>query len=683
MPLSRKIIAPAMFLGAAAVAAGGATLASGMIEDRSEAAVSQRLAQDGLTFATAQADGLDVHLTGTAPDEAARFRVLNLAGSVVDPSRLRDDMTVTPSRPVEAPPFEMEILRNDDGVSLIGLVPAASSAMLADTAGLVPGIRVTDMLESADYPAPDQWNAAMNFGIEALKILPRAKISISAAEVAVTAIADNMEQQQRLKMQLAQATPPGLKTQVDITAPRPVITPYALQLVKDEGGVRFDACSAPDDDQARTVLEAARAIGVATDATCAVGLGAPSAEWTRAVTAGITALGALPAGRLTLSDADVTLTGQPGMAQNPFNAAAGTLQSALPDGFSLKTVLPELPAQVEGPSEFVAVSHPDGTATLTGRVRDALGQEAVTSFARASFGAADVSGEPVIDPDMPAGWTTRIIAGLEALAQLSSGELRITPEELRVSGVTGSQSAQAQITDALTRKLGSETAVTVDAAYDEDLDPYAALPSPQECVTRINAVMTKQKISFAPGSAEIDGSARSTLDGLAEILTDCANLSFEIQGYTDSQGSDTGNQALSQARAEAVLIALQGRRIDANRLTARGFGEENPIASNGSEDGREANRRIEFKLTEVAPDPNAAPKAQDTPARKAMLAIARIDGFLLPQGDWIDSVPADMVDGSGDGEEGGDEGGEAEVDGEPSFAPTEATERPERRPEDL
>ncbi|WP_435163930.1 OmpA family protein [Falsirhodobacter sp. 1013] len=680
MRLSRKIIAPAMFLGAAAVAAGGATLVSGLIEDRSEAAVSERLAQDGLSFATAQADGLDVHLTGTAPDEAARFRVLNLAGSVVDPSRLRDDMTVVPSRPVEAPPFEMEILRNDDGVSLIGLVPQASSAMLADTAGLVPGIRVADMLESANYPAPDQWNAAMNFGIEALKILPRAKISISAAEVVVTAIADNVEQQQRLKMQLAQATPPGLKTQVDISAPRPVITPYALQLVKDEQGARFDACSAPDDDQARVLLDAAKAIGVAGDATCAVGLGAPSSDWTRAVEVGIAALGAMPAGRLTLSDADMTLTGQPGMAQNVFDQAAGTLKSALPAGFSLNTILPELPDQVEGPSEFVAVSHPDGTATLTGRVRDALGQEAVTSFARARFGAADVSGEPVIDPEMPAGWTTRIIAGLEALGQLSSGELRVTTEGLRVSGVTGSQSAQAQITDALTRKLGAETAVTVDAAYDEDLDPYAALPLPEECTARIGTVMTKQKINFAPGSAEIDGSARATLDGLAGILTDCANLSFEIQGYTDSQGSDTGNQALSQARAEAVMIALLGRRIDAARLTAMGYGEENPIASNGSEDGREANRRIEFKLTNVAADPNAAPEEQPTLAHTAMLAIARMDAFLLPQGDWIDSVPADMVDdGSGDGEDEGN----PEIDAEPSFAPTEATERPERRPDDL
>lgn len=679
MRLSRKIVAPAMFLGAAAIAGGGATIASGVIEDRSEAAVSARLVEDGLDFATVAADGLNVHLTGTAPDEAARFRVLNLAGSVVDPSRLRDEMSVTPSRPIEPPTFTMEMLRNDDGVSLIGLVPKDSAAMLADTAALVPGVQVSDMLETAEYPAPDQWNAAMTYGIEALKLLPRAKISVSPAAVTVTAIADSTDQQQSLTAQLAQMTPAGVTTDVQINAPRPVITPYVLHLVRDEQGARFQSCSAPDADQAGVILTAAKAIGVAEDATCAVGIGAPSARWTSAVQAGITALGALPAGSLTLSDADVTLTGQVGMDQGVFDGAASALHSVLPEGFSLSTVLPAAPEGTEGPVEFTAEVLPTGETTVTGRVRDTLGQDAVSTFARAQFGADAVNGEPVIDPSIPAGWTTRVMAGLEALGQLDHGNLRVTPDTLTVSGITGSQAAQGQIAGFLSEKLGQRSGFTVEATYDKSLDPYAALPAPEECVAQIRSVMAKQKISFSPGSAEIEGTARGTLDALTEILTDCANLSFEIQGYTDSQGSETGNQALSQARAEAVMVALQGRRIDADRLTAIGYGEASPIADNGTETGREDNRRIEFKLTDVALDPNAPPAVQQTPARNAMLAVARTNAFLLPDEDWVDSVPADMVDGSGDG----DGAEEEEVDGEPSFAPTEMTQRPEGRPEDL
>jgi OOP family OmpA-OmpF porin len=71
---------------------------------------------------------------------------------------------------------------------------------------------------------------------------------------------------------------------------------------------------------------------------------------------------------------------------------------------------------------------------------------------------------------------------------------------------------------------------------------------------------------------------------------------MEIGGHTDAQGSTTGNLALSQARAEAVLVALQGRQVDVSAMRAVGYGEGVPIADNGTDDGREANRRIEFTL---------------------------------------------------------------------------------------
>ncbi len=71
---------------------------------------------------------------------------------------------------------------------------------------------------------------------------------------------------------------------------------------------------------------------------------------------------------------------------------------------------------------------------------------------------------------------------------------------------------------------------------------------------------------------------------------------MEIAGHTDSQGGEQSNLALSQARAEAVLLGLQGRRVLVGALTAKGYGETRPIADNATEAGREANRRIEFTL---------------------------------------------------------------------------------------
>jgi OOP family OmpA-OmpF porin len=75
---------------------------------------------------------------------------------------------------------------------------------------------------------------------------------------------------------------------------------------------------------------------------------------------------------------------------------------------------------------------------------------------------------------------------------------------------------------------------------------------------------------------------------------------MEIGGHTDSQGREEMNQQLSKQRADAILDALQSRRVLTGNLTTKGYGEERPIADNDTEDGREANRRIEFTL--VQPD---------------------------------------------------------------------------------
>ena len=86
------------------------------------------------------------------------------------------------------------------------------------------------------------------------------------------------------------------------------------------------------------------------------------------------------------------------------------------------------------------------------------------------------------------------------------------------------------------------------------------------------------------------------MDDISEILKRCGDIPLEIQGYTDSQGREAMNQALSQSRAESVLNELRARRVLTASFEAKGYGEERPIADNDTEAGREANRRIEFRL---------------------------------------------------------------------------------------
>ena len=126
-----------------------------------------------------------------------------------------------------------------------------------------------------------------------------------------------------------------------------------------------------------------------------------------------------------------------------------------------------------------------------------------------------------------------------------------------VSGVTGSQTARTRIAQILSDKLGQGKSFKVAVRYDEAFDPFAALPSPEECAADLNAVMAKRKITFPPGSAEIDAPTGQLMTRLADAMNECTALPLEIAGHTDSQGSEEGNRALSQARAEAVLLALQ------------------------------------------------------------------------------------------------------------------------------
>jgi OOP family OmpA-OmpF porin len=184
----------------------------------------------------------------------------------------------------------------------------------------------------------------------------------------------------------------------------------------------------------------------------------------------------------------------------------------------------------------------------------------------------------------------------------------------------------------------------------------------------------KTKITFTPASAELTTDARPVLDALAAILTTCPPMQMEIGGHTDSQGSEDGNKSLSQARAEAVLLALQGRRVDTSGMTAVGHGEAVPIADNETEEGRDANRRIEFVL--LGPPPVAETGGAGGEARLEGLSV------VVPPGDQTTVTPTADDTAAVETPAAGTPP-DFSGDTSPSVAPTEKTIRPLRRPEGL
>jgi|GEM_PF-1237082 len=109
-------------------------------------------------------------------------------------------------------------------------------------------------------------------------------------------------------------------------------------------------------------------------------------------------------------------------------------------------------------------------------------------------------------------------------------------------------------------------------------------------------VLVFNDINFETGKAVILPSSYPILDNIAELLKANENVKIEIGGHTDSQGSDSYNLRLSEARANAVRNYLIQKGIDPSRLIARGYGESMPIAPNTTREGRAKNRRVEFKV---------------------------------------------------------------------------------------
>ena len=106
-------------------------------------------------------------------------------------------------------------------------------------------------------------------------------------------------------------------------------------------------------------------------------------------------------------------------------------------------------------------------------------------------------------------------------------------------------------------------------------------------------------VQFLKGSAILTKSAKSELDKLVNaLINDHPQVRISIQGHTDDTGGDEFNQKLSEKRAESVKTYLVGKKVDAARISAVGYGKSQPVVDNGTAEGKARNRRVEFKVSQ-------------------------------------------------------------------------------------
>ncbi|MBA17188.1 MAG: hypothetical protein CMN73_12655 [Sphingomonas sp.] len=151
-----------------------------------------------------------------------------------------------------------------------------------------------------------------------------------------------------------------------------------------------------------------------------------------------------------------------------------------------------------------------------------------------------------------------------------------------IGGIAGA--AVGSYMDRQERELRERTQGTDVSVVREGDDLILSMPS---------------NVTFSTDSSTIQPQFRSTLDQVSSVLANYENTFVDVYGHTDSVGSEAYNQALSERRASSVADYLSTHGVNSARIATRGFGETQPVASNETEEGRAANRRVEIKLVPI------------------------------------------------------------------------------------
>ena len=259
-----------------------------------------------------------------------------------------------------------------------------------------------------------------------------------------------------------------------------------------------------------------------------------------------------------------------------------------------------LPTQ--SPYTFSALKTPEGAVTLNGYVPSEDARGDILRSAVDVFGTNQVTDNRVklADGAPDARWGDVIKLYFGKLSQLDEGRFQLEDFEGSLQGETSNGALQ----DTLYADMTANTPdgynfvgnVTVPG---EAVEVIGQSGSQTICQSLLDDLREGRKIGFASGDANIRGDGNFDLLGdLASAANQCPKFRIAINGYTSSDGNPEMNQKLSEDRANAVLFYLNDQGgIELSRLTAKGFGSDDPIASNATQDGREQNRRIEFILS--------------------------------------------------------------------------------------
>ncbi|MGF6649036.1 OmpA family protein [Paraburkholderia sp. GAS82] len=256
-------------------------------------------------------------------------------------------------------------------------------------------------------------------------------------------------------------------------------------------------------------------------------------------------------------------------------------------------------------SQLTFTVDPAGKPTLTATVGSEAEKAALIDALTKKFGADHVAANITVDPDTkPADWLSHLDALLPLMA-LPGAEVKLDGARIELSGTAAN--AKLGWLERLKSLFGASYQIGAFNAEQAVADATQSFrsaikdllaPDSSCVVADVVKVLNLQVINFTSASARVPASAVDDLRQSAQVLMACSHngkaAKLEVAGYSDNVGGDQQNLLLSKKRAESVRAFLVRTGVPADSLTAQGYGDARPVASNDTESGRFANRRIEF-----------------------------------------------------------------------------------------
>lgn len=348
-----------------------------------------------------------------------------------------------------------------------------------------------------------------------------------------------------------------------------------------EAGTAVLSGTVPDQATADAIVRAAQARWGADDVVdqLEVGPNTSGAAWLAGIARAIDGVDDLRTGRIAVGASGVTVQGA--VASEDVRQSIGGM---LTNAFGADTAIDNqlLVADLDDPSFEAELI--DGGIVLRGVLPDQDAVDAIVAGAAGAYGSSQVTSEMVVGPATASpGYLTALPSIFGAIDGLNPWRLTLVDGEVTITGLAVSDSAIDGTVDRLTSALG---AGGLSLESQLEFDPSA--------VATVLTELLQGTATFEVGSAQLSDEAMVLLDSAIDILQDNPTTVLTVEGHTDDVGSDGDNRLLSEARAQAVVDYLVAGGVGEARLAAVGYGESQPIADNGTAEGRAENRRIQF-----------------------------------------------------------------------------------------